>query len=253
MIDENSKFFYSKRYSLRFSEMDYNRVLKPSALLNFLQDIATNAAEVHNFGYSFISTNNYAWFLLKYSMRFYNYPVGLDEILIKTEARGVNKIFANRNFEICTKEGELIARINSHWSLIDLTNKEILQPDKIFECMPKFEKREDDLSFNKIHSLARVDYEKEFQIRFDDIDVNRHVNNANYIVWAFETLPYEFKNKYKLKNLDINYKKEVKYGNTIISQIELDEENKTSLHSVKNLTTGEDLCLIKTEFEEINL
>ncbi len=188
-----------KIYPIAYYDVDLNMVLKPSALLNFLQDAATINAEMHGFGYSFTHPKNYGWFLIKYKMEFDEYPQNLDDILIKTDPRGVSKIIANRDFEIWTSDNKKrLGRVVSNWMMIDLNTKN---------------------------------------------DVNQHVNNANYIIWAFETLPFEFKSKHKLKSLDIVYKKEIQFGHKIISQTQIDET--TSTHVVKNATTGEDLCLIK--------
>lgn len=241
---KDNKYCWGKICPIKYNEMDFNRVLKPSALLNLLQDLATDNAEMLGFGPSFIFPQNYAWFLIKYHMEFDDYPEGLDEFIIKTEARGISKILASRDFELWTTNNKRLGRIASNWMLIDLNTKNILPLSKIIDFMPKFEKREDDLQFEKIIPPTQTDYEKTFEIRFDDIDVNQHVNNANYIIWAFETIPYEFKAKHKLKTLDIVYKKEIAYGNNIISQLKLDEENKTSTHVLKNATTQDELCFI---------
>ena len=46
---------YTKNIQLKYSEMDCRLVLKPSALLNFLQDMASDNAEMLGFGYSYIT------------------------------------------------------------------------------------------------------------------------------------------------------------------------------------------------------
>lgn len=241
---ENSKYFYSKKYPIKYYEIDFNRALKPSALLNFLQDMATENAETLGFGPSFVFPKNYAWFLIKYHMEFDEYPCALDELVINTEARGISKILANRDFEIYTTDNKRLARIASNWMLIDLSTKNVLPLAKVIDFMPNVEKRETDLHFEKIKPISDINYEKTFEIRFDDIDVNQHVNNANYIIWAFETLPYEFKSNHQLKTLDIVYKKEIAFGHKVVSQVELDIENKTSLHVLKNQSTEEELCFV---------
>lgn len=250
MIDINSPYFYEQEYFVRYSEMDYNRVLKPSAFLNFLQDIATNAANKGGFGYNDIVTKNLGWFLLKYHMEFNNFPQAAEKLILKTEARGSNKLFAQRDFEVYTQDNELAARVLSYWTLVDLNNKSMIMPGEIFpDKMRKVEKREDDMSFAKVHPIERVDYQEEFKVRFDDIDVNHHVNNMNYIVWAFEALPKDFRNNYKPKTIDMVYKKEIQYGNVVLSEVQLDEN--IAKISVKNKTTDEDLCVIEAEFEKI--
>lgn len=67
---EDSKYFWQKNYQIAYYDVDLNMVLKPSALLNFLQDAATINAEMHGFGYSFTHPKNYGWFLIKFHMIF---------------------------------------------------------------------------------------------------------------------------------------------------------------------------------------
>lgn len=244
MVDNlrNSKYCWENKYQLKYYEMDFKMSLKPSALLNFLQDVATINAEMLGFGYSFTHPKNYGWFLIKYHMEFDDYPQELDEITIKTEARGISKIIANRDFEIWTSDNKKrLGRVASQWMMVDLETKGVLPLTKITE-MPLLEKRDTDLTFNKILPPESFEYEKTFEIRYDDIDVNQHVNNANYIVWAFETLPWDYKAQNKLKTLDIVYKKEISFGNSVISQAQINEN--TSVHALKNATTGDDLCLV---------
>lgn len=238
---------FKKNIHINYSEMDYNLVLKPSALLNFLQDLASDNAEILGFGYSTTYPKNLGWFLLKYRMEFFNYPKKIYDIEIKTEARGYNKFFAYRDFEIYSNN-EILARISSMWSLVNIESKKLTIPGKDLDTpyMKIFEKREDDLNFDKIPEILHTDIEKEFEIRFDDIDVNKHVNNCNYIIWAFEPLGFDFRSHKRLKTLDIFYKKEIQYGNKVLSLIEI--KGNTTIHHLKNIQTDEDLCQIKAEW-----
>ena len=86
---------------------------------------------------------------------------------------------------------------------------------------------------------------KEFEVRYNDLDVNGHANNGNYITWAFETLDYEFLTNHKIKTLDMFFKKEAKYGEKIISEVEI--KDNTTVHRIKNLN-NEDLCLVQCEW-----
>ena len=249
MIDEKSPYFYSKEVLVRYSEMDYHKLLKPSAFLNFLQDVATVAADKGKFGYNEVYPRNLGWFLLKYHMEFNNYPQNVENLLIKTEARGYNKLFAHRDFDIYS-EGNLLGRVISYWTLVNIEDKSMHAPNEIFpDKFNKVEKREDDLNFSKVHVPERIDYTEEFKVRFDDIDVNMHVNNMNYIVWAFEALPKSFRDEYKPRIIDMVYKKEIQYGNTVLSEVQLDG-NIVKI-SVKNKSTGDELCLINAEFENL--
>ena len=234
---------YKQDYLIRYSEIDYDKSLKPFSLLNFLQDTASDNAEALGFGYSYITPKNLMWVLLKYRIEFSEYPNNIHNLTVNTEPRGYNRLFAYRDFEISVNE-KIIGRVFSMWSLVDFTNMTIANVEQALEGNPymkKFEAKEDDLKFSKIPPLEKVDFEKEFEVRYNDIDVNRHANNGNYIVWAFEPLSLEFKSTHKPKTIDMVFKKEAKLGEKLISKVELLDE-KTTVHNMQNVETGEDLC-----------
>lgn len=230
---------------VKYSEMDHNLALKPFALLNFLQDIASESAENLGFGYSFISKNNYAWFLIKYRMEFNEYPVSVYDLTVKTQPRGYNKLFAYRDFEILEND-RLLGRVFSVWTIVDVNTRNSVPISNAIsnnENMVPYIKKENDLTFTKIKPISKVSLTKEFEVRYNDIDVNGHANNGNYIVWAFEPLSFEFKKSHKIKNIDMVFKKEVKYGEKIIVQVELLDE-KNTVHIIKNMN-GDEICLIQ--------
>lgn len=242
------KNIYTEIYRTRYSEIDCNLSLKPSALLQILQDTASLNAENLGFGYSFLIEKNLGWFLLKYHIEFDKYPQGICELVIKTEPRGWNKLFAYRDFEIC-QNGKTLGKATTSWGLVDITTKSMINVGSVLSENPnftEFQKRDDDLRYNKISQLTNINIEKLFEIRFDDLDVNQHVNNANYLVWAFEALPYEFRKSKTIKTLDMLFKKEIKYGNTICSQVQI-IDNKT-IHVLKNKETNEELCLVQADW-----
>ena len=54
--------------------------------------------------------------------------------------------------------------------------------------------------------------------------------------------------KYKIKTLDMLYKKEIQYGNIVLSEVQIDEN--IARISVKNKSTDEELCLVKAVFTD---
>ena len=239
---------FKETVKIRYSEMDCDMVLKPSAMLQFLQDLASDNAETLGFGYSYIIKHNLAWFLLKYRLEFDDYPEGIYDLTIKTEPRGYNKMFAFRDFHIVHGD-KRIGRAASTWALVDLSTKSMANVSEVLadnKYMIQNEKREDDLSYAKIRLPEKFDIEKTFEVRFDDLDVNKHVNNANYICWAIEPLDFEFRRSHKLKTVDMMFKKEISYGSKVLSQVSVN--NNTTTHAVKNAETDEELCIMNAEW-----
>lgn len=235
---------------IRYSDIDFDKSLKPFSLLNFFQDIASDSAEKLGFGYSFIYPQNLMWVLLKYRIEFNEYPTDIGNLTLRTEPRGYNKLFAYRNFELLDN-GRILAKASSTWSLVDFVNKSLVNVETVVNGNPYMTKmvpNETDLKYQKIPALTQTDFQKEFEVRYNDIDVNMHANNGNYIVWALEPLSHEFRTSHKLKNIDMVFKKEAKYGEKIISCVQVTENN-TTVHSLKNSETQEDLCLLKCEWQ----
>ena len=239
---------YEEKITLKYSEIDQNLAMKPFALLNFLQDIASKNAEDWGFGYSYIHPRNYAWFLIKYRMEFEEYPSDIQDLTLKTEPRGYNKLFAYRDFELCSGK-KVLGRMHSMWSIVDIDSRSIVPVATAILDNPHmiaFEKREDDLSFAKITPVTNPVLEKKFEVRYNDLDLNGHANNGNYIVWAFEPLSFEFKNQHRIKTIDMIYKKEARFGEKLVSQIEF-KNDKITIHRLQNLE-GEDLFLLECEW-----
>ena len=249
MITQDNIYTLIKKYDLTWYERDCQKVLKPSALLNHLQDAATRSADKIGIGMSFLEPKHYAWFLLKYHMEFLDFPQNIDKITLKTESRGISRLFASRDFEIWTDdEKKLLGRATSQWAMINLEDKSFVKLNEI-GIIPPFEKRDDDMIFAKINPQKAYDSETEFKVRYDDIDINQHVNNANYLVWAFEALPLEFRKNYKPKTIDMAYKKDISYGNNVISKLKI--ENEKTYHLLVNKETDEQLCIVDVEWQKL--
>lgn len=241
-MDEETTTIDSVR--IHYSEMDFDKSLKPFSLLNFFQDIATDNAERLGFGYSAIFPKNLMWVLLKYRIEFETYPVDVSDLILKTQPRGYHRLFAYRNFQVFNQD-KLIARASSMWSLVNFKNMSLVPIDSVIQSpyLMKFEKTDEDLSFGKIPPLTQTDFKKEFEVRYNDIDVNHHANNGNYIIWALEPLDYRFRTQHKLKTIDMFFKKEIKLGEKLISSVQM-LDDKTTIHVLSHAQTHEDLCLL---------
>jgi len=234
-----------KRYDIKYYELNSKYSLKESMFMLFLQDAATENAEVNGFGYSWCEANNYGWFLLKYRIELNQYPTNkMEYIEIETESRGTSKLFAFRDFTIYTPNNNIIGRATSCWGLIDMKAKTMIPPQKANPNFEIFTKREDDLLYNKIILSNEFDFKKNFEVRFDDLDVNQHANNSNYISWALEALPYDFRINHMIKNIDIHIKKDISVGEFVITKAKINNELNQTLHLVKNKETKDDLALL---------
>lgn len=248
------KYTLENIYPVSLSEADRQYAIKPAALLNYMQDMAAKSIERlgHQYCWDELYKNGRGWFLIRYRIEFDDYPIGLDEIKIQTENRGINRLNAFRDFEgFDCINGKRLFRAVSSWFIVNLNDKSVVNITQEYPDFFKFEKRSDDLTLRRLKSLENSDYEKLFHVRYDDLDINGHVNNTVYITWAMEALDYNFRISHKLKTLDIYFKHEVKYGEDILSLVKIDQENNISEHLIKNAQTGEEVCLLKAEYVNV--
>ena len=246
-IAENNKCTLQQIFPVAIAETDCVHNVKPVA-------IASQSIERYDkkYGCEAFAKLGYAWFLIRYHIEFENQPKNTTKLRIQTESRGIRRMNAYRDFEVYDDNtGVRILRATSLWFVIDLKNKSVVNAQKEFLDFNIFEPREDDLELRKLTTADKFDNEKVFHVRYDDIDVNNHVNNTVYITWALEALDYNFRKNNRLKTLDIYFKHEAKYGEDIISQVKIDKENKVTEHLIKSKTSGEELCLLRAEFEKI--
>lgn len=230
------------------SEQDMNYSIKPAALLNLMQDTASRNISNTPFGNIELNNEGLGWFLVRYRIEFDKYPTGINEIVIQTENRGTLRQTAYRDFEVFSPKGDRLLRATTSWLMVDLENKSLVNIEQKFPEITKFSKREDDLQLQKLKSLSDWDKEITFHVRYEDLDMNGHVNNTVYISWVMEALDFEFRKRHSIKTMDIYYKHEVRYGEDILSLVKMDYENKISQHVIKNKQTGEELCLVKMSF-----
>ena len=238
-------------YPIAVGESDKQYYLKPAAMFSYMQDIAAKGINHYDPRYCWdeLYKKGRGWFLTRYRVEFENYPHQVSEIRMVTESRGCHRMNAYRDFEAYdAKSGQLLMRGGSSWLIVDLADKSILNIHNEYPDFPLYEKQEDDLSLNKIRSFDVPDSEKVFHVRYDDLDINNHVNNTVYITWAMEALDLDFRSSHVLKSVDLNFKHEVGYGEDILSQVKYDRENLVTEHIVKNARTGDELCIMRAEY-----
>ncbi len=238
---------YAISYPLQPSDFNQAGVLRPYVLLKCLEDIAVKNASDNHFGVEEVVNQQVAWVLLKYAMEFMDYPQGIKGLIIETESRGVNRLFATRDFVIKDDTGRQLGRASSIWTVIDLNSKRMLNPQDVFQgCLPNIEKRPDDLKHAKIPALGDAAVVTPFAVQESDIDMNQHVNNCTYINWAFAGLSEATASGKKLQSLAINYKKEVLKGESVIALTQETEQG--SVHCIKHAESGEELCIMSAQW-----
>ena len=84
---------------------------------------------------------------------------------------------------------------------------------------------------------------RNFFIRFDDINLNNHVNNAVYPLWASEAVGIDFRAAHTPAEIEVAFKKEGLYGEDI--RVETEFDNLTTIHRIKATGDGRELARVR--------
>ena len=206
--------------------------VRPLILMNELQSIADRHAEILGCGRTYCLENNIGWVVLYYLVDIIELPQEGEELTFITWPSCQDALRATRDFEIRGSDNRLMVRATSQWILIDMERRrplplanhlspDVVNPIRSYDCA--FEKFQD-FDTNKTHIM---------KCRFDDIDVNQHINNAVYAVWATESVGFKYRTQHKLKQINIQFKKEVNPDTPEI-QIDVAIDGLVSRHKIKS-------------------
>ena len=226
---------YTKQYTIRSYECDCNNNLRILTLMNIFQDIADENAGLLGFGLDFCISSGLTWVGTNYVLEIDRLPKIHESIKIVTWPSARNKLSAYRDFEVFGEDNQSIIRATSEWALISLARR---RPVSVIDNLPIKEivaSRAIDTDFPKIGEVEEFENQYKFRVRFDDIDINKHINNAVYILWASEAVDSLFRLSHSPKKISINFKKEGFIGEKVMVITEQKDTN--SLHSIR--TYGE--------------
>ena len=103
-----------------------------------------------------------------------------------------------------------------------------------------------DAPFEKVETADRI---VENHARNDDIDLNAHVNNSVFLIWALDSVPDEFQRDRLPERLKISFLKEVLPQNIISSQCQLSGDR--SIHSLVNKSDGSECARINIDWKQL--
>ena len=238
---------YKKQYNVRSYECDRNNNLRILTLMNILQDIADDNAASLGFGLYFCIQNGMTWVGSNYILEIERLPKIHENIVIETWPSAKNKLSAYRDFEIFGEDGTSIIRATSQWILINIEKK---RPVSVLDNLPiqdVVNERAVNTDFPKMESIERIDNRFKFRVRFDDIDLNKHINNAVYILWATEAVEPDFRLNHNPAKISINFRKEGYMGEKIAVLTQMD--GNISTHSIKTYDSDNERELARATIE----
>lgn len=201
---------------IRYSEVDADCSLTLTGLTNYFQDCSVFHSEALDVSVDYLERNHIAWVLSSWQICIERMPKLNDKVKVSTWAYDMKAFYGYRNFKMEDENGDMLAYANSVWVLMDTQSGRPLKISKEFADTYGFEpKLEMEKTERKIPVPDDLEEAGKIVVPQYFIDSNHHMNNEKYIMLAQKLLPADF----KLKELRVEYRKEAKLSDTIVSYV----------------------------------
>jgi acyl-ACP thioesterase len=209
---------FTGKFTVRSFDIGLNARMRLSSVCSYFQEIAGKHATHLDAGYRVMHDSNRVWVLSKLFMEISRFPSWNTNFEVETWPLGTERIFFRRDYLI-RETGETLISATSYWILLDFKsnrpavfnlNQEVLKENSgrhAMEMPLEVINRDTANVLSTENHIHRVVY--------SDIDQNRHVNNASYVAWIMDCFQAEFHEKFVPSFFAIEYRQQVKAGDTV--------------------------------------
>ena len=209
------KTFLKMPCKLYESDFDVTFNIKTHRVMELMQDAATTHADELGIGWNYMDENGLFWILSKVKIVF-NKPIdrntrGFD---LYTWPIASNRLYAERRFKAVDEQGQTLFASSTLWMIVERDTRKIASRDVVAKYYSfDFDTAECgcDNNFDRVRRDDTYALSYERQVRRTDLDLNKHVNNTNYVNYALDVLG----ETEQIKEAEIVYHKELKLGDVV--------------------------------------
>ena len=209
---------YSFAHRVRYSECGASGQLAVSAVIDLFQDCAGMHSADVGLPHSFLRDRGQVWVLGSWQVELSRLPCEDEQLIVSTYPYDLRGFMGFRNFTLDTQSGERLVIANSDWALIDPVYG---RPTRVTEDIPRLYEAAERLEMD--YKPRKIKLEGEFDELPDKLpvlrhmlDVNGHVNNAQYVRTACDLLPEDF----SFRSLRVDYKRPALPDDTMAAKMQ---------------------------------
>ena len=189
-----SKQTFRIDHTIRSYECDTTGEAALPALISILVEVSGIQTDQTGTVTEDMAKRDLHWVIVQYEINNKQMPKNKQTVILQTEAYSFNRFFTYRGFQVLSQTEETLVEFG-------------VENDNHFVRYPPIQSLDEQLDVHR----------QEFNVRYYDIDSNRHVNNSKYFDWMLNALPASFLSTHELQHVNIKYEHEVEYGNRVVS------------------------------------
>lgn len=245
------QYKYSLDFHISCYRTDINHRMRPSTFLDLAQDIATRAAGELSFGDATLKKYGCAWILARMQTRFLRPVLFNEDVRLDTWHRGLRGVNFIRDYQMVDGAGLPVVNSTSSWITMNLETRRLSRDAEMLGHIPTQSQCDEAAIEDPCPKLtlprgSTPELIGTHTVKYSDVDFNGHANNVKYTVWGMDCLPEDLVFNHFLKEITINFNKEVHLGDTV----ELYHAMEDGAHIIEGRSGENQAFISKLVFEE---
>jgi len=214
---------FEKKFHIPATAVDCFDRLKPSQILDYLQDVAGDHCMLLGTDRQALTDWNLFWAVLRHRVQITRLPRAGEDITLQTWPMPTTRTAYPRATAAFDLGGNLLFRCVSLWVLMDTQKRTMVLPGNSGVEVNGIA-RGDELTVHGSLALKPLAHKDDRTVRFTDLDWNGHMNNCRYLDWVADTLPGSFHEGHSIKEFFVNYLSEAREGDGVTLHWELSKD-----------------------------
>jgi medium-chain acyl-[acyl-carrier-protein] hydrolase len=223
-----------------------------AALFNIMLEAAWAHAQIMDWGYDDLKSNNLFWVLSRLYLQVEKYPSWKDEITLNTWSAGTDGMYAYREFIVENQQGEIVLKASSAWLILDMDTRKIFRLSDYKATFPRVIDDNACRNPKRIKPDAHTGKLNFYPVLFCELDINKHFNSVKYVERVLDDYGIDFLNEHEPAELEVNYLKEAVAGDAIaVTRTQISENE--HLNCLVREADGIDLCVMQIYWRQRNI
>lgn len=241
---------YQEKLTIKSYETNQYGKASIESLFNILIEAAWAHAQVMDWGYDDLKSNNLLWVLSRMYFKVEKYPDWQDRITLNTWSAGTDGMYAYREYVVENEYSEVVLRASSAWLILDIETRKIFRLSEFKDTFPKLDNANVACRQPKrIKADLHPEDMKFNRVRFSELDINQHFNSVKYVERVLDDFGIDFLNRFEPAELEVNYLKEAVAGD-MIAVTRTNTSDQETLSGVIRQSDSANLCVMRILWRE---
>lgn len=230
-------------------ECGADMLMKPESFMHCCQEIAEQHADLNGLGYDWGMSHHLIWVETQGDFEFIRRPRWKEVVTLRTNTGRASALQARRFVEMTDAEGQVLARADLMWVLIDVSTRRPMPLKRVRlnleqECPPLIQTPFPALPEEEtVTEVGTVTGEASLIAPQRDVDFNGHINNGSYFIWVMDTLPAALLPAGEPKRIRLNFRHESHRGDAILLK-HIRSGQQTQHHLSSDGEARADVCIL---------